>query len=211
MTTSTDSYAGRTKYDAQRAAKYKHKRPEKHTAEMRLIDRAFQLVPKSQTVLDAPCGTGRLTMHLAQAGYRVTAADLSEAMLAVTRETVGPAIPVERQDVEKFTYADRHFDTVVCFRLFHHFPSPEIRQRVVRELCRVAGQSVVLSYFAPALGTLKRKLREAKGGKLSKKYVTPLREVRGYFANAGFRLVKDFAQWPVVHTLHVAVFEREAA
>jgi ubiquinone/menaquinone biosynthesis C-methylase UbiE len=176
---------------------------------MRLIDRAFRLVPTTHTVLDAPCGTGRLALHLTERGYRVTAADLSDAMLAVTRETLaGRGVPVEKQDVERFTYTDRQFDTVVCFRLFHHFPNPEIRSRVVRELCRVAGRSVVLSYFAPSLGTLKRKLREAKGGKLSKKYITSLDEVRGYFAAVGFRLVKDFAQLPVVHTLHVAVFER---
>lgn len=209
MTTPTASYAGRTKYDETRAQKYKHKRPGKHAAEMRLIDRAFRLVPKTHSVLDAPCGTGRLALHLTEVGYRVTAADLSDAMLVVTRETLaGRGVAVEKQDVERFTYADRQFDTVVCFRLFHHFPTAEIRQRVVRELCRVAGRSVVLSYFAPSLGMLKRKLREAKGGKLSKKYITSLDEVRGYFAAVGFRLVKDFAQLPVVHALHVAVFER---
>ncbi len=100
---------------------------------------------------------------------------------------------------------------MISFRLFHHFPNAEIRQRAVRELCRVAGQFVVLSYFSAASVTsLKRKLRVAMGGRTSAKHSTPLSEVRDYFARAGFRFVKDFAQMPFIHTLHVAVFERMA-
>jgi ubiquinone/menaquinone biosynthesis C-methylase UbiE len=134
-------------------------------------------------------------------------------MLAITRENVakqGLSCRVEQQDVEKLTYADRSFPAVISFRLFHHFPNPEIRQRAVTELCRVADQYVALSYFSPvSVTSFKRKVRVAMGGRASDKHPTSLREVRGYFARAGFRLVKDFAQLPVVHTLHLAVFQRE--
>jgi hypothetical protein len=51
-------------------------------------------------------------------------------------------------------------------------------------------------------------VRVALGGRTSAKHSTPLSEVREYFAQAGFGLVKDFAQMPLVHTLHLAVFER---
>jgi hypothetical protein len=89
--------------------------------------------------------------------------------------------------------------------LFHHFPTPEIRQRVVSELCRVAAKSVALSYFSPrSVQSLRRKL----SGKDRDRFATSLSEVEGYFARAGFRLVKDFAQTPFIHTLHLAVFER---
>jgi len=132
---------------------------------MRLIDRAFALVPKASHVLDVPCGGGRVTIDLAKKGYRVSAADLSDAMIEVTRETLAKQAlncTVEQQDVERLTYRDKQFDAVVSFRLFHHFPTAEIRGRVVKELCRVAVQHVVLSYFAPSLSGLKRKLREAR-------------------------------------------------
>ncbi|MEI6083014.1 MAG: class I SAM-dependent methyltransferase [Verrucomicrobiota bacterium] len=200
------SYAGRTKYTPDRARKYQIRPSAKHRAEMKLLDRAFKLIPKDYRILDAPCGGGRVSVHLAGKGYRMSAADLSTSMVEVARAAVPKEVPVEQQDVEKFTYPDRHFDAVVSFRLFHHFPSANIRRRVVRELCRIAGKNVVLSYFHPALSTLRRKLKERKTG--SKKYVTSLKEVEGYFNEAGFRLVKDFAQLPVIHTLHVAVFER---
>ncbi len=208
------AYRGRIKYDEKTARQYQARNEAKHRAEMRLVDRAFSLIPKTHRVLDVPCGGGRVTVHLARQGYTLSSADLSEAMLAIARENVarnGLKCPVQRQDIEQLAYADRSFDTVISFRLFHHFPNAEIRQRAVRELCRVAGQFVVLSYFSAASVTsLKRKLRVAMGGRTSAKHSTPLSEVRDYFARAGFRFVKDFAQMPFIHTLHVAVFERMA-
>jgi len=207
------AYRGRVKYNEKTAQRYQVRKEGKHRAEMRLVDRAFALIPKTLRVLDAPCGGGRVTLHLAAKGYNMTCADLSDAMVAIARENVakqGLPCRVDQQDIEKMTYADRSFGAVISFRLFHHFPNPEIRQRAASELCRVADQYVVLSYFSPvSVTSLKRKLRVAVGGRGSDKHPTSLREVRGYFARAGFRLVKDFAQLPVVHTLHLAVFKRE--
>lgn len=214
MSHDTATYRGRTKYDEETARRYQVRKERKHRGEMRLIERAFALVPKEHRVLDVPCGGGRVTVHLARLGYEVCAADLSDAMLAIARETIGRAglqCRVEKQDVELLTYPDRHFDTVLSFRLFHHFPTPELRRRVVSELCRVARRFVALSYFSPLSATsLQRKLRAALGGRKSEKHPTSLGEVEGYFRACGFRLVKDFAQMPLVHTLHVAVFERES-
>ncbi|HUK82572.1 MAG TPA: class I SAM-dependent methyltransferase [Verrucomicrobiae bacterium] len=209
MTTTSTGYAGRTKYTRERARKYQQRPPAKHQAEMRLLDRAFALIPQEHRVLDAPCGGGRVSVHFARRGYAMTAADLSPAMIEVARETMkrnALDVPVLQQDIERLTFPDCAFDTVVSFRLFHHFPTVEIRRRVVHSLCRVAVKTVVLSYFAPSLSAVRRKLRERRSG--SKKYITPLKEVAGYFHEAGFRLVKDFAQTPLIHTLHVAVFER---
>jgi ubiquinone/menaquinone biosynthesis C-methylase UbiE len=206
------AYRGRTKYTDATAERYQVRKESKHRAEMRLVGRAFAAIPKDHRVLDVPCGGGRVTLHLARKGYQMACADLSEGMLKIARENVarnGLHCPVEKQDVERLTYADNAFDTVISFRLFHHFPNPEIRQRAVNELCRVARQYVALSYFSPASVTsVKRRIRVALGGRRSDKHPTPLSEVQGYFQKAGFRLVKDHARFPLVHTLHLAVFER---
>ncbi len=202
------AYAGRVKYDEKQARGYQSRKPAKHRAEMHLIDRAFTLIPKEASVLDAPCGGGRVLVHLAERGYTVTGADLSAAMVSIARENVASAgLPcvVEQQDLERLGFADRQFDAVISFRLFHHFPTASIRQQVVTELCRVARHSVALSYFSPASFTsVKRRLLRTE----KDRFATPLREVRTYFTAAGFRLVKDFAQAPLFHTLHLAVFER---
>lgn len=200
------------KYDTQGALRYQQRKASKHRAEMRLIDRALRLIPPSHHVLDVPCGGGRVALHLARRGHRVTAADLSEPMLGIAREALrreGFESPVNLQDVEQLTYPDRAFDTAICFRLFHHFPDPENRGRAVRELCRVADRFVALSYFSPLSPTsLRRILRARMSGRPMDPFPTSLREVKHYFAMAGFQLVKDLAQTPLLHSLHLAVFER---
>ena len=214
MTQETVAYRGRVKYDEKPAKSYQVRKTGKHLAEMKLVDRAFSLIPKTHRVLDLPCGGGRVTVHLGLQGYKMSSADLSDAMLAITRENVaknGLKGAVEKQDIEKLSYADQHFDSLISFRLFHHFPNPEIRQRAVSELCRIAKHFVAISYFSPASITLlKRNLRAALGKGKSDKHHTPLSEVKRYFARAGFRFVKDFARTPLIHTLHVAVFERDS-
>jgi ubiquinone/menaquinone biosynthesis C-methylase UbiE len=184
----------------------------KHAAELRMIDRVFAEIPRQTKVLDCPCGGGRLTAHLAQKGYTVTGADVSEEMVNLSRALMakhGLNCTIEPGDLEKLSYADRSFDTVICFRLFHHFPEPGIRKLVISELCRASGRFVALSYFSPLSYTsVYRKVRAALGGKKPRKWATSLKEIEGYFAAHGFKLVKDFSQLPLVHTLHVALFER---
>lgn len=205
-------YRGRIKYDTPNALAYQDRPPRQHAAEMALIDRVFSLVPKNHRVLDLPCGGGRVSVHLARKGYQMHCADYSDAMLAITRQFVhasGLDCPVDKQDIEALTYANAEFDTSLCFRLFHHFPNPAIRQQAISELCRVSGKSVVLSYFSPfSVTSLKRRLRFRIGGRASEKYATPLAEVEQYFSLQGFRLVRNFARSPLLHTLHVALFER---
>lgn len=184
----------------------------KHVAEMRMIDRVFAKIPKTHRVLDCPCGGGRLAVHLAQKGYRVTGADVTEEMVNLARTNMAEhqlACVIENKDLEKLAYPDRAFDTIICFRLFHHFSEPEQRRLVIGELCRASARFVALSYFSPLSYTsLHRKIRAALGGKKSEKWATSLEELAGYFGAHGFRLVKDFAQVPLLHTLHVALYER---
>ena len=65
-----------------------HRKRGKHDAEMRLIHRAMMLVPSTHQVLDVPCGGGRVMLDLAQRGYTVTGADVSEGMLKMARQAV---------------------------------------------------------------------------------------------------------------------------
>jgi len=209
------AYTGRVKYDQKRATKYQDRKAGKHNAEMRLIDKAFSHVPKSHRILVVPCGGGRVSVHLASQGYDLNAGDLSDSMIAIATENYkknGLKGTVRKLDVEKFDLPDRAFDTVVSFRLFHHFPTPEIRERVAGELCRIAKHSVVLSYFSPlSVTSAKNRLLAMVGGKKEKKFSTSLTEIENYFRAHGFKLVKDYAQTPILHTLHVAVFERSGS
>jgi 2-polyprenyl-3-methyl-5-hydroxy-6-metoxy-1,4-benzoquinol methylase len=205
------SYKGRVKYTPDYAQNYQVQDAKKDAAERSLVLRAFQHVPPG-TVLDVPCGGGRVSQWLAQAGYTVSAGDLSDAMIEIARGNMKRAnlpITVDKLDVEHLSHGPQSFDSAVCFRLFHHFPGPEIRGRVIAELCRVSKQYVVLSYFSTfALTSMKRAVQARFFGYKRAKFATSLSEVRGYFKQHGFELVRDYARSALVHTLHVAVFRR---
>lgn len=206
-----DSNLWRTKYTPDAARRYQFHTERKDRAESRLVERAFAHIALG-TVLDIPCGGGRMSRLLAQKGYTVTAADLSAPMRDITRENARVAnLPIEvtTGDVEQMEFSDQSFDTVFSFRLFHHFPNRQIRARVIGQLCRVARTRVVISYFSPWAGTsVKRAIQGKWFGYKHKKFATSLTELKSYFDSHGFRLRQDFARRPLLHTLHLALFEK---
>jgi 2-polyprenyl-3-methyl-5-hydroxy-6-metoxy-1,4-benzoquinol methylase len=196
-------------YDAEQARRYQElKKPGKHRAEMQLVRRAFADIPRTERVLDVPCGYGRVMQELHALGFETSGADLSEPMLELARANLarcGWSGALERQDLQALRYPDRAFDALVCFRVFHHFPDAATRRSVVGELCRVARTHVLLSYLDPDSFTARL---ERLRGRRSARHYTPLAELAGYFEPCGFRLARDHARLALLHSLHLSVWER---
>ena len=172
----------------------------------RLVTRCLAGIPRTESIVDVPCGGGRMTTLLAELGFHPAAADVSPAMLDLARarfRALSLEIPLEPQDLEKTTWPDARFDNVLCFRLFHHLPTEELRAKVVRELCRVARRRVLLSYLdARSLRSRRRK----RAGAPKKHPATP-KEMAAYFARFGFRMTRDVARFPL-RSLRMLVAER---
>lgn len=206
-------YRDRIKVSDTAAIKYNFRKPGKHLAETRLVERALDCIDGVSTVLDAPCGTGRFAILLAQRGYITTGVDLGDAALVQAESNCKSAgitdVVLEKGDLEQLSYDALCFDMVLCFRLFHHLPDEEVRARMVGELCRVASKYVLISYFDPlAVTSLKRSFQRRFFGKQSKQHATSLQEVEGYFRSHNFELAKNLARMPVLHTIKIAIFKR---
>lgn len=111
---------------------------------------AFRRLPDVKRLLDLPCGTGRLSGLLLDAGLDYTGADLSPSMLEVAREKWKdrPEAKFQQADGEALPFADDAFDAVLSVRFFNLVPS-EPRRRILKEMRRVSRRWLVVAsgYF----------------------------------------------------------------
>jgi ubiquinone/menaquinone biosynthesis C-methylase UbiE len=130
----------------------------------RVVRRILQAVPPGTIVLDLPCGTGRMEDWLLRVPVRVLAADVSEAMLARTRDKVRPTgdwMGLLRTDACRLALKSRSVDDIFSIR-FLHLLDEATRLEVLREFARVARRWVVVEYRrieSPAKGLQRAVLR----------------------------------------------------
>ena len=144
-----ESYA--TKYDREL-----HKRISSYF-ERRAIRRALAITgARGATMLDVPCGAGRLTSLLLPVSSRLISCDYSPAMLSVFRRAHGE--PCFVGSAFDLPFADRAFDVVFSARLSHHIASDARRADYLREIMRIAAGWVIVTIFDR--DSLKNRLRE---------------------------------------------------
>lgn len=158
--------------------------------ERRILRTLLARCPAGGTLLDVPCGYGRLLDLFAAHAREVVEADLSPSMLALGRELHGglaadylecSALAIPRPDAA--------FDTVVSIRLSHHLESEVARRAHIAELCRVARSAVIMTYFSST--SLKNRLRclRARWNGKRPKNAMARSEVAAAFASNGFQVV----------------------
>jgi ubiquinone/menaquinone biosynthesis C-methylase UbiE len=101
------------------------------------------------TVLDAACGTGRHSVHLAQAGHRIVGVDRSPAMLAKARAKL-PQGDFREGDLAALPLETASVDAVICALALVHLPE---LGGAMAEFARVlrAGGRVIVSDVHPFL------------------------------------------------------------
>ena len=135
----------------------------------RLLDEA---IPDDARVLDLGCGTGQMTIFLANGKRLVVGADLTRASLALAadaarRFSVERALFVET-DLRRPGLAEGRFDVVLSLGVLHHTPDPRAAFASLARLARPGGVIVVGLYnaFARLPHRLRRLLARATGMRL---------------------------------------------
>jgi magnesium-protoporphyrin O-methyltransferase len=149
-----------------------------------------------RTVCDAGCGTGSLTIPLAQRGARVSASDISAAMVGEAERRyraagiAGAHDPVfEAKDLES---VGGKYDTVCCLDVMIHYPQDKA-DAMVAHLASLAERRVVVSFapYTPQYALLKR-IGELFPGpaKATRAYLHRESDVEAALERAGFRVAR---------------------
>ncbi|RSO41470.1 SAM-dependent methyltransferase [Streptomyces sp. WAC 06725] len=156
--------------------------------------------PAGSRVLEAGCGVGAQTVHLAASspGAHITAVDISAASLARARDRLATrphaaTVHWQQADLTDLPYPDASFDHLfVCFVL-EHLPDPAQALTGLRRVLRPGGSITVIegdhgsAFFHPdsaharaAIGHQVRLQAAAGGNALLGREVQPLLTAAGY-------------------------------
>ncbi len=100
-------------------------------------------------VLDAGCGTGRHTFHMARSGAReVVAMDFSQAIEVAARNNQdNPNTHFVQADIYRPPFPHGSFDFVYSLGVLHHLPDPEKGFRTLLKLLRAGAFIVIYLYW----------------------------------------------------------------
>jgi ubiquinone/menaquinone biosynthesis C-methylase UbiE len=89
----------------------------------RYLDVLGQYAPAGGKVLDMGCGTGVISLALADRGYQVTAVDVSKEMLEQLEQSIGDrSIELSQGDIFALPVPDGAFDAIISRWVLPHFP-----------------------------------------------------------------------------------------
>jgi glycosyltransferase involved in cell wall biosynthesis/SAM-dependent methyltransferase len=120
-------------------------------------------LPPGARILDVGCGSGWLSEYFARLGYDVTGIDISDELIAMSRDRV-ERVPYEvdhetalrcrflTQDIESAPLPEK-FDAVVCYDSLHHFEDERKVFRHLAAMLDVGGLLFILEGHKPSAGS----------------------------------------------------------
>ncbi|MEA3291049.1 MAG: methyltransferase domain-containing protein [Pseudomonadota bacterium] len=142
-----------------------HEQPRKRRRtrrEQEIVDQLLSGQLRCTTLLDVPCGGGRLSAPLAAKTEYLLEADISPAQLQLSlgRKRGGkPPVGIVLSALQ-LPLPDNALDGAVCARLSHHLPEAREREQIITELLRVSRRFVIFSFTdRRSMQSFSRKLR----------------------------------------------------
>ena len=152
---------------------------------------------RKEKVLEIGCGTGEMSLHLAQAGRKVTALDFSKESLEFIRncaEELGVSIETVLANATQFLpFLDNEFNCVWSSGLLEHF-GPAERQNMLREQARISKEKVVsLVPNAACVAYQAGKAYQEEQGTWPYGLEIAVLSMRSDFETAGLQVVSEYS------------------
>ena len=172
-----------------------------HWAESRQLERIIHGILKGGRVLDAPCGTGRLTEVFLTHGLAILGGDISGEMIGIARhrhQSVNGELIFSQMDFLHVPLADGAVTATFSIRFLVHIP-PHERVAILKEFRRVSRQWVVISLsISTPWHRLRRRIKGWLGHDKPIRHPITDEDMRRELAQAGLKEVKRFYTFPIV-------------
>ena len=100
-------------------------------------------------MLEIGCGIGIDTVSLARKGFDITAIDLTESAITISRERAQKlGLPINYQvgNAERLDFKDDTFDVVYSFGVIHHTPNIKQAVREIHRVLKPGGKAYIMIY-----------------------------------------------------------------
>ena len=114
-----------------------------------IAEKIKEYVTEDDVVLECACGTGLLTVPMAQNCKKLIATDYSDGMLCQTKKKVTKYAntTVEKASILELPFEDDTFDVVVAANVIHLLEEPAKAIAELRRVCKPKGTIVMPTYI----------------------------------------------------------------
>lgn len=179
--------------------------------EKRKITKCFSGYPAPKTIVDVPCGTGRLAETLLKHGYTVHGLDISEEMLKASKQRLqayGARFTCEVADAKSLPEAIPAYDGALCARVLMHFP---LNQQIefLTGVTRLSRSVVVINHsLDSSYQRIRRWLKRLLGHQASARFPITNQNIKRLLHDAGLREVRRYRLLPLISEALYIVAEK---
>jgi len=114
-----------------------------------------ELIDSSDEVLECACGTGAISIYIAQKCKKLIATDFATGMLrrAAKKCRNYPNVVFKKADITNIKCKDARFDKVVAGNVIHLLPDPEKALHELERVVKPGGEIIIPTYINMSKGT----------------------------------------------------------
>ena len=118
-------------------------------------EKVAEMIEPTDYVLECACGTGAISVYIAQKCGRLVATDFSSGMLKQASEKCRkyPNVTFRKTDITNIKCRDGQFDKVVAGNVIHLLPEPEKALRELERAVRPGGSIIIPTYINMSKGS----------------------------------------------------------
>lgn len=169
---------------------------------------------QNDKVLDLPCGYGRFSELLLDAGYEQINCDISQSMVerACARNQelyAGPGWGAVADAKQGLPFVTETFSLVFSMRFFHHLHDQEARKAILKEFSRVSRGWVIVSFYQTnSLHVLQRHFRSKITKSSTRIKMLSRQDFVREAALAGLTVVRISPLIKGLHSQHLALLKK---